>query len=180
MTGTGPDPSDELIRFDPRALQSWASHNPNAMLLYNAPESTVIIPSDYRGTNGPVLIYNAPGSSVQFQDVSVHCSFCGVRFENQTLLNQHNWHAFKRCAVHCVCFDNWHNHNLSYEHTVCGQHTCSYRGVNFFTNSAYLDHWRMHHNNHCGAEEERIGRGFCQLCYWQHGYSHDATMSQCK
>ena len=167
----------ELTRYDPRALQSLVSQTPNATFL--AAEGTVTIPSDYRGA-GPLLVHGAPGSNIQFQDVSAQCSFCSERFDNQTLLDQHNWHAFKRCAVHRMCFDNWHNHNSSYEHTICGLDNCQYRGTEFYINSAYFDHFHEHHQNHCKSEEARIGRGFCQLCYWQHGYSHDATRSQCK
>lgn len=170
----------ELVRFEPGALQNLTSANPNATLLYNAPGGTVTIPSDYQGTGGTVAIYNAPGSTVQIQNVSVNCKFCGGRFENQDLLENHNWTVFKRCSVHGMCFDNWGKHNSAHEHTICGVQCCSSRGTDFGSNSAYLAHWWKEHNDHCKDEERRIGRGFCQQCYWQKGISHNANIYKCR
>jgi len=170
----------DLALFQPGALQSFGQNNPNGLLVYNGPGATTSIPSDYKGTGGTVGIYNAAGGNIQIQDVSINCAFCGVRFDNQTLLNQHNWAAFKRCSVHKMCFDNWNQHNEKHEHTICGVECCSSRGTDFQSNYAYLVHWRTAHNDDCRVEEDRIGRGFCQPCYWQHAYSHDRNVSSCK
>jgi hypothetical protein len=180
MPQNGEKDVTELVRFEPAALQSWTSVNPNATLLYNAPGGTVIVPSDLQDTGRAVAIYNAAGSTVQIQNVSVNCSFCGGRFENQALLKKHNWSAFKRCSVHGMCFGNWDKHNNAHEHTICGVQCCSSRGTDFKSNSAYLAHWRKEHNDHCQAEERRIGDRFCQQCYWQQGISHDTNVSDCK
>lgn len=172
---------NDLALFQPAgALQGFAQNNPNAVLVYNGPGATTTIPSDYRGTGGNVGIYNAPGGNIQIQDVSVNCAFCGVRFDNQTLLKSHHWASFKRCSVHRMCFDNWTQHNEAHQHTICGVEGCCDRGTNFWSNNQYLAHWKTEHQSHLESEQRRIGRGFCQPCYWQHTYSHDRNVSTCK
>lgn len=175
---------NDLVPFQPRIpqdfVQSLLQNDRNAIVLHNDPGATITIPSDYRGTGAPVGIYNPAGGNIQLQDVSVNCAFCGVRFDNKTLLDQHNWAAFKRCSVHKMCFDNWGQHNKSHQHTVCGMESCSDRGTNYGSNRGYLDHHWGRHQYDYDTMRNRIGRGFCSPCYWQHAYSHDKNVSRCK
>ncbi len=175
-----PNGTNKLVPFQPGALGSFVQNNSSTMMVYNGNGATITIPSDYKATEGKILVYNGPGSNFQIKNVSVNCAFCGTPFNNQTLLEQHNWAAFKRCSVHRMCFDNWSQHNKIYHHTVCGVQGCHRRGTDFHSNSRYIRHWEEDHNSHCKAEERRIGRGFCQPCYWQHAYSHDRNVFSCK
>ncbi|KAL2061792.1 hypothetical protein VTL71DRAFT_7170 [Oculimacula yallundae] len=173
-----PKPSAELIRSGQAgALQSFVRDNSVSALVYN--DGNIIVPSNYQYPPG-TGVYNGPTGTIRIQDVSATCTFCTTRFDNKKLLAQHNWTSFKKCSVHGMCFGNWTEHMRHHEHTICGVQSCAQRGTNFNTVANHKNHFLNYHQSHCYAENARIGRGFCEPCYWQYGISHDSRVSKCR
>lgn len=170
------DVTEIVQRIKPGSIQRL--NDLNASGVYNPPGGVINNPrADYKANNGSIPIWN---DGTIIHDYSANCSCCSTLFENQTLLDGHNWSAFKKCSVHRMCFEDWNAHNQKYEHTICGVQSCPIRGTDFNHNYRYLTHWRQAHGSHAEAELQRVGRGFCQQCYWQYGYSHDRSISKCR
>lgn len=128
------------------ALQTLATtqmiNGRNITAIYN--EGTIVVPTS-RQDGGNIAIYNAPGATVLLQE-SYNCDRCKQRFNSHAEKSEHNRLYPQTCTQHNMCLSSWQQHNFQCYHLYCGVWGCAKAGVNFGSDTRYMQHFRNKHN----------------------------------
>lgn len=92
-----------------------------------------------------ILLYNAPGSTCEFVSGTYTCKSCNMDFDSEAKKERHDVDYPMACSKHYDCFESWTTHVAEYNHTECPIPGCAKAGVDFGTDSRFMQHFRNKH-----------------------------------